>query len=348
MHGLAQAPSSAAQDSPPVTERSRASRSPLERRPPSGRIMDMRQPFNDFLDAELHASIADQGSVRLAAAACGISQPAASRRLRLMEHRVGVPLYKLSTKGAHLSAAGLFWEIEARNILANINEAANRFSREYLGATSRLKIAAGQVVADHLLPTWLLRWTSAGDERLCDIEVGNYTFVRDRVGSGEAELGLLELRGDGPVGFRSVPLLADRLVLVVSPLHRLARRKAAVTLDELARMPLIQRESDSGTLLALTQMLKSEGHQLADAAIEVGSASAVKSAVTRGLAPAVVPRISVIEEIESGGLVEVPVDEMDLPVTVYAISRRANRLSTAARTFISSVLECVQPVQSRR
>lgn len=299
--------------------------------------MDIGQPFADLLDVELHVGVGRYGSVRLAATACSISQPAASRRLHLMERRAGSRLYEFSTRGAKLSAAGMFWETEAQRLLMDLQDAAVRFDREFLAAGTRLRIIAGQVVAEHLLPAWLLGWAEGGD-RLCHVEIGNYTSVQEAVLKGEAELGLLELSGDVPEQFHSVPLVGDRLVLVVSPSHPLAARRSPLALDELARMPLIQRESESGTLLALTRMLRAGGHRLAHAAIEVGSASAVKSAATRGLAPAVVPRISVTEEIGTGKLCEVPVAGMDLRVTVYAIYRRSVQLTGLAESFLGSAI----------
>ncbi|MGW6457908.1 LysR family transcriptional regulator [Streptomyces sp. NPDC055078] len=299
--------------------------------------MEIDQPFGDLLDAELHVCVGRHGSVRLAATACGISQPAASRRLHLMERRAGTRLYEFSTRGAKLSAAGMFWEAEGRRLLEDLRDAAVRFDREFLATGSRLRIIAGQVVAEHLLPAWLLGWSDGGD-RYCHIEVGNYTSVQQAVLKGEADLGLLELSGAVPEQFDSVPLVGDRLVLVVSPSHPLAARKSPLTLDELARMPLIQREPDSGTLLALTRILRAEGRRPAHAAIEVGSASAVKSAATRGLAPAVVPRISVTEEIDSGKLCELPVAGLEIRLTVYAIHRRSVKLTRTANSFLASAI----------
>ncbi|MGW4033767.1 LysR family transcriptional regulator [Streptomyces sp. NPDC004838] len=309
--------------------------------------MDVDQPFGDLLDAELHVCVGRHGSVRLAATACGISQPAASRRLHMMERRAGTRLYEFSTKGAKLSAAGMFWQSEGQRLLADLRDAAVRFDRDFLTTGSRLRIIAGQVVAEHLLPSWLLEWAEGGD-RHCHVEIGNYTSVQDAVLKGEAELGLLELSGEVPEQFRAVPLVGDRLVLVVSPAHPLAARRSPLTLDELARMPLIQRESESGTLLALTRMLRAGGHRLAQPAIEVGSASAVKSAATRGLAPAVVPRISVTEEIESGRLCEMPVAGMELRLTVYAIHRRSVRLTSAADSFLASAVRSAAASPARR
>lgn len=295
----------------------------------------MHCPFSDFQDAALLAHIGEYESVRRAAEACGISQPSATRRLRSMERRIDARLFESSSTGTRLTEAGEFWTNEARTILEGIESAQERYRQTFQETPYRLKLAAGQVVAENLLPKWLERWTTVDDGRSCYVEVGNFTVVQDWVRTGAVELGILELKGAVPPGLSAIPLLDDRLVLVSSPSHPLAQRSRPLCLDELARMPLVQREAESGAVLVLTQLLDEGGYPPSHPAIEVSSSTAVKSSVLQGLGPAVVPRISVAEELQSGKLHETSVEGLDLGVTVYAIYLKGRRLTSAARSFIS-------------
>ena len=82
---------------------------------------------------------------------------------------------------------------------------------------------------------------------------------------------------------------------------------AAVTAKELAATPLILRESGSGTREVLEAGLQTLGLQVT-ALVELGSTTAIKSAVQAGDGPAVVSRLAATNEAEEGKLIVVPVD----------------------------------------
>lgn len=294
-----------------------------------------RPPFEDLADIRLHLGVEAKGSVRLAAQTVGISQPAASRRLHALERRAGAVLYELGPRGARLTAAGRFWATEAGAVLAALESAADRFAAEFRSPGGRLRIAAGHIVADYLLPQWLLGWTGPESGRWCDVGVGNSTEVCRSVLAATVELGLVELAADPPRGLDAIALMPDELILVAAPSHRLARRRKALAPAELAAIPLVHREPESGTQMIISAALDLAGHSMAPAALEVGSASAVKAAAAQGVGLAVLPALSVREELETGRLVAVPVAGLDLRVRVHAVYRKDRRLSALASDLVS-------------
>lgn len=68
--------------------------------------------------------------------------------------------------------------------------------------------------------------------------------------------------------------------------------------------------------------------------LEVDSLAAVKMAAAAGVAPAILPRLAVEEELRTGRLREVAVDGLELDVWVYAIWLPATELSSVARSFL--------------
>jgi len=61
--------------------------------------MPLPQPIPDLVSLDLLASVATLGSIRQAAIAHGISQPAASTRLRVLEGTLGLELLNRSSGG---------------------------------------------------------------------------------------------------------------------------------------------------------------------------------------------------------------------------------------------------------
>src|SRR5579875_1684995 len=66
----------------------------------------LRQPVPDLVSLDLLVSVGALGSISAAAAAHGLTQPAASTRLRSLERMLGVELLERARTGSRLTPAG--------------------------------------------------------------------------------------------------------------------------------------------------------------------------------------------------------------------------------------------------
>ena len=106
----------------------------------------------DLTPFDLLLSVARLGSVGRAAQAHGISQPAASTRIRRLERRLGVTLVERSPHGSRLTPHGELvagWAQAAVDAAAAL-EAGITSLRERGEAV--LRVAASMTVAEYLLP----------------------------------------------------------------------------------------------------------------------------------------------------------------------------------------------------
>ncbi|WP_078964759.1 LysR family transcriptional regulator [Streptomyces aureocirculatus] len=267
----------------------------------SGAPLAHRVP--DLAALELLLAVARLGSLGRAARELGISQPAASGRVRSMERQLGVALVDRSPRGSRLTEAGALVTDWARRIV----EAAEAFD---VGAQalrdrrdSRLRVAASMTIAEYLLPNWLIALRARRPDTAVSLLAGNSAAVTGRLLTGEADVGFVE--GVGlPAGLDGVVVAQDQLVVVVAPGHAWARRRAPVGAAELAAAPLILREEGSGT----RQVLEAALGELARPLLELSSTTAVKSAAVSGAGPAVLSELAVGEELAARRLVSVPVD----------------------------------------
>ncbi|WP_079086973.1 LysR family transcriptional regulator [Streptomyces silvensis] len=267
----------------------------------SGAPLAHRVP--DLAALELLLAVARLGSLGRAARELGISQPAASGRIRSMERQLGVALVDRSPRGSRLTEAGALVTDWARRVV----EAAEAFDAGAQALRdrrdSRLRVAASMTIAEYLLPGWLIALRARRPDTAVSLLAGNSAAVTGRLLTGEADVGFVEGIGV-PAGLDGVVVAQDRLVVVVAPGHAWARRRAPVAAAELAATPLILREEGSGT----RQVLQAALGELARPLLELSSTTAVKSAAVSGAGPAVLSELAVGEELAARRLVSVPVD----------------------------------------
>ncbi|WP_414169708.1 LysR family transcriptional regulator [Streptoverticillium reticulum] len=284
----------------------------------------------DFGALELLLAVARLGSLGRAARELGITQPAASGRIRSMERLLGVALVERSPRGSRLTDAGVLVTDWARRIV----EAAEAFdagAQALRGRRdSRLRVAASMTIAEYLLPGWLVALRAERPGTAVSLLAGNSAAVAERLLAGEADLGFVEGL-DVPAGLDGVVVGHDRLVVVAPPGHPWARRRSPLGAGELAATPLILRERGSGTRQVLDAAL---GGVTAAPLLELASTTAVKSAVVGGAGPSVLSELAVGEELASGRLVEIQVAGLALRRALRAVWPHGQRPTGPARDLL--------------
>lgn len=282
---------------------------------------------------ELLLAVARVGSLSGAARHLGITQPAASSRIRAMETRLGVALVDRSPRGSTLTAEGALVTDWARRVV----EAAEAFdagAQALRGRRdSRLRVAASMTIAEYLLPGWLIALRGERPGTAVSLYAGNSADVAQRVLVHDADLGFVEGLSV-PEGLDSAVIAQDRLVVAVAPAHPWARRTRAVEAAELARTPLILRERGSGTRQVLDAALAGSGG-LAEPLLELASTTAVKGAAVSGAGPCVLSELALGDELAGRRLVEVPVAGAELGRALRAVWPTGSRPAGPARDLLS-------------
>ncbi|WP_369239212.1 LysR family transcriptional regulator [Streptomyces sp. R21] len=279
---------------------------------------------------ELLLAVARLGSLGRAARETGITQPAASSRIRSMERQLGVALVDRSPRGSQLTDAGVLVTDWARRVV----EAAEAFD---VGAQalrdrrdSRLRVAASMTIAEYLLPGWLIALRAQRPDTAVSLLAGNSAAVAERLLAGEADLGFVEGLSV-PAGLDSAVVAHDRLIVVTAPGHPWARRRKPLAAAELAATPLILREEGSGT----RQVLEAALGGLARPLIELSSTTAVKASAASGAGPAVLSELALGEELSAHRLVSIPVSDTHLRRALRAVWPTGHRPTGPARDLLS-------------
>ncbi|TLQ48594.1 LysR family transcriptional regulator [Streptomyces marianii] len=287
----------------------------------------------DLAALELLLAVARHGSLGRAARELGVTQPAASSRIRSMERQLGVALVDRSPRGSRLTDAGALVTDWARRIV----EAAEAFDAGAQALRdrrdSRLRVAASMTIAEYLLPGWLIALRQERPGTAVSLLAGNSAAVAERLLRGEADLGFVEGLAV-PEGLDGAVIGHDRLVVVAAPGHAWARRRSPLSPEKLAATPLVLRERGSGTRQVLDSALADHGG-LAEPLLELASTTAVKAAAVSGAGPAVLSELAVTEELASRRLVRIPLEAVRLRRDLRAVWPHGHRPTGPARDLLS-------------
>jgi molybdate transport repressor ModE-like protein len=297
----------------------------------------------DLSALEMLLTVARTGSLNGAARELGVSQQAASSRIRAIEAQTGVTLLSRSARGSTLTAEGVViaeWGTRLLAVAAELDAGIAALRQDH---RRRLRVSASLTVAEQLLPAWLVSFRAAaagGTGAEIVLTAANSDAVIAHVGDGRADVGFIE-GPHVPGGLRHRVIARDRLAVVVPPAHAWARR-GTVTAAQLAATPLVSREEGSGTRDALTAAL---GRALGPAAVQAPAAlslsttAAIRAAVLAGAGPAVLSDLAVGDDLAAGRLVEVTVPDLDLRRELRAVWLGSAVLPAGpARDLISHIL----------
>ena len=276
------------------------------------------------------------GSLSAAARELGLSQQAVSARLRGLERLLGLELVRRSPAGVTPTQVGdsvLAW---AREVL----DAAQRFDTSVAAlhgetGAATLTVAASQTIAAHLLPDWIVELRSARigadlPPTQTALRTANSAEVIALVRSGEADLGFIE-HPDSPPGLGRAVIGQDRMLVAIAPQHPWAQR-ASIPLAELAATPLVTREEGSGTRAAFEAAVRERlGGEAARPLLSLATEAAVRSAVARGVAPAVLSELTVRDDVRLGRILALPITADPLLRPFAAIWRGGPRDLNGAR-----------------
>lgn len=247
-----------------------------------------------------------------AAGQLDISQPAVSKHVAELETRYGLQLFTRRGSRLELTDAG-------RTLLDAAERLADDYRRlEYemslcTGQTEgELRLGASTTIAQYLLPPLLARFTTRFPQVRVSLLSGNSGQVEQALGDHAIDLGLVESVSRRQ-GLHYTLFRPDELVLVARP-GGLYARTESVTPEALCRIPLVLRESGSGTLEVISAALAERGIRLPqlNVVLRLGSTEGIKRFVRHSDAMAIVSAFSVVDELRSGTLRIVDLDGLPL------------------------------------
>lgn len=276
-------------------------------------------------------AVVRQGSIRGASAELSVTEPSVSVGVKALEHEVGVPLTERRGRGIWITPAGREFATYASMIL-EIYETAARRVRETGARAPLLTLSAVITAAEYLLAPILRLFKDLCPQVELRMEVGNMASVIEDLISHRMQLGIGGRPPEHSSGIVGEPFLANHLIVVAAPEHRLACEPELDPI-RLADETWLVRESGSGTR-SNTQELFSKAGFNDPATMTLGSNGAVKQAAAAGLGVTLISAHAVAGELAAGALVQLGVKGTPVVRAWHVLYSAGEKPTEAANTFI--------------
>ncbi|HLY42631.1 MAG TPA: LysR substrate-binding domain-containing protein [Terracidiphilus sp.] len=292
----------------------------------------------DLSQLETFLAVAEERSFSRAAVRLHRTQPAVSQVIRKLEASVGETLFDRAARDGSLTAAGELLRDYALRLVALRREASSALGELRSLERGQLQLAANEYTCMYLLPA-----VDAFRREFPHINVAIHrvlaSHIPDELNQRIFEIGVISFRPD-PVQFRTIAVYGDSLAFIVSPSHPLAGA-SSVSISELGNENFIAHQVESPLRRKVIETFQRYRTPL-NMDIELPTIEAIKRFVAMGNGVALVPHLTAARELETGELVRVPVDELEMKRVLRLVHRRPATLSYAARAFLRTVRSLAQ------
>src|SRR6185437_10855373 len=287
----------------------------------------------DLSQLETFLAVIEERSFSRAAVRLHRTQPAISQVIRKLEESIGESLFDRASRDGSLTAAGTLLRDYAQRLLALRREASSALGELKSLERGHLQLAANEYTCMYLLPA-----IDAFRREFPHVNVTVHRTLASRVPEElnlrTFELGVVSFKPD-PTQFRSIAVYGDSLAFIVSPNHPLASVER-VSINDLGSELFVAHNVTSPLRRKVIEAFQRYRTPL-NMGIELPTIEAIKRFVAMGNGVALVPHLAVARELETGDLVRVFVDELDIRRVLRLVHRRQATLSYAGKAFLQTL-----------
>ncbi|MGG1518842.1 LysR family transcriptional regulator [Paenibacillus oryzisoli] len=250
--------------------------------------------------------VAKWRSLTKAAETLGYAQSSVTTQIQKLEESYGAVLIERFGRTMKLTMAG-----EALLQYANDINRLHEESKEVVARQSKgtLSIGTIETLASFFLPPFLQAYRGTYPDVHVMIQPGNEPYIIESVKNGTLDVGIILDPPFRDPELECVMLREEPLVIVASPDHRFAGQ-SEVRAEDLAHESLILTE-DGCTYRAMLLKVLKEQQVSCKLSYEFGNLETIKQCVNYGLGVALLPRITVAEEIRKGQVAAIPFQHPD-------------------------------------
>lgn len=243
-----------------------------------------------------------------------------SKKISQLENEYGTLLFERNGGRLELTKAGEVLYPYAKDVIENIKRSFDAVQKMTGNEEVNLHIGASLTIGEYLLPQILGMIKKENPHITFSLTIGNTPNMIAMLENNEIDIALVESHVENPI-LRIEKFAEDELILVTSNDHHWKQRKT-ITINELVEEKMIWREPESGSRLIVENYLRDHGIlDDIESEMELGSIHSIKSAVEAGLGISILPRITVLKELELGTLCQIDVTNFSLTRTLWLVQK---------------------------
>ena len=274
------------------------------------------------------------GGLGAAARATGVSQPALSRALRELERHVGLQLLERGPRGLRPTPIGRELFEHAQSIVAAERDAERLISGAVGLHHGLLHVGASTTIATYVLPRAIAQFAREYPGIEVRLISAHTRVLEQMLRRYDVDLALAEAPPNDP-RIVATPWMHDEMVVIAAPDHALATRRNLAP-EALAGERFVLRELESGTREIVLHGLAAAG-LVPRSSVAVDGTEVIKQMVASGFGVAVVSRLAVQDQLQSGRLCILDVPRLLLTRPFTRLALPGSRLGADAELFFATV-----------
>ena len=264
-----------------------------------------------------------------------ISQSAISKQIKALEEYYKTGLFERNGNSVNLTDAGtLLYQklLVAKQLQQELYQEFKELNQQF-SPQVRMVVGSSTTISLYILPPVLSAYLQNNPNVQLSLKNRNSENILKALLDHEIDLGVVE----GVNKLSSVtytPFMADEVVAVCSAKSPYSNQQ--LELQGLYNAPLALREPGSGTLAVLEEALEKKGVKLQELPVKIrlGGTEALKNFVRVDTCLSFLPRQAVLKELETGELVEVPIQGLSIKRTFNFIQRKGTENNWPYKDFI--------------
>lgn len=284
-------------------------------------------------------AVAMARSVSGAARSLFLTQPSVSAQLRSLEKSVGTRLYFHERGQLTLTEAGRVLLRYAETITRAEDEATRALSAIQAMNTGLLRVGANTTGGMYIVPPILKAFIRQYADVKVALSIGITPRLLDELSEGSIDIAVVP----GPIEdrqFKSLSICTDRVVMIASPQHELARVGEPVTSAALSELEIVLPSVGSRTRWLVETHLRAKGIPIVPG-LSMAGTEEVKKAVEANLGVGFVSGYSIANELQCETLQVIEVTDMPLVRSFEVVWHEGDGEPRMLREFYDCALEVV-------
>lgn len=279
-------------------------------------------------------TVAEHNNVRRAAEILNISQPALSRQIQVLEHEFKATLFNRSNQRIILTPAGKVLKQRVDQIVASMEQLVDDIQSQDAKSKYHLSVGAVQSTLDFLLPKAICVMCRKRPKLILEVHEFQSAEIIDRVSRNALDIGIVATPVSDP-RIDVQPILTESFYVVSANAGRFAGQSQTDLATALSE-PLVTFPKGFVIRSIIEGVAKNEGLSLRTS-VEVESIEAIKALVRAGLGMTILPRSTIMDELQHEDLCFAKIDCSRLKRDIVAIRKASCNPDRNSNYFIDTV-----------
>ncbi len=281
---------------------------------------------------KVFCDLAETESFTKSAQLNGVTQSAVSQQISSLERQFKCLLIERSKKKFRLTREGELLYEYSKRILGAFDELHFKVDELKNIISGSIRVATIYSIGLHELPVYIKRFLRAHPTVNVHVQYLRFNEVYEEVVTNTVDIGIVAFPAKDH-RIEIVNLRKDPMVLIANPAHPFARAPK-VRVSALNAQKFIGFDPDVPSRRAIDKVLHVKEVRV-NYVMEFDNVETVKRAVEINAGLAIVPRLTVVQEVDKGTLTAIDIDDADFSRQIAVIYRKNKVLSPATKEFLT-------------